>query len=124
MVVVLALAALISSPLARAELRSDDHPLPEATAQAVAAGSARGGEASPLALGVAVAPSDPQAIAALVEEHNALRALLALEAAPSHPAQIEALLQQEALRRQLALEAAPSHPAQIEALLQNYQAME
>jgi hypothetical protein len=59
-----------------------------------------------------------------VAEHNALRALLALEVAPSHPAQIEALVQREALRRQLALEAAPSHPAQIEALLQGHQAME
>lgn len=119
---VIALAALVSGPLARAELRSDSRPPAEATAQALAAGPASG--ASVLTPGLAVAPSDPQVIATLVERHNALRALLALEVAPAHPAQIEALMRQEALRRQLALEAAPTHPAQIEALIQSYQAID
>jgi hypothetical protein len=122
----IALAALFAAPLAKAAPSSDNRPLPEATAQASVSGGALASEAAPVAadLGIAVAPSDPQAIATLVERHNALRALLALEVAPAHPAEIDALVQREALRKLLAIEVAPSHPAQIDALLQGYQAME
>jgi hypothetical protein len=125
----IALAALFAAPLVRAEPSSDNRPSPGATAQAGAAEGALASDAPELApitvdLGITTAPSDPQAIAMLVERHNALRALLALEVAPAHPAEIEALVRREALRQLLALEAAPSHPAQIDALLQGYQAME
>jgi hypothetical protein len=124
-----ALAALFAAPLARAGLSPANRTHPEPTAQVSAVEPALAGDARELApgaadLGLTVAPSDPQAIAALVEQHNALRALLAIEVAPSHLAEIEALVRQEALRKQLAVEVAPSHPAQIAALLRSYQAME
>lgn len=122
----IALAALLTIPFARAEPNSNYRPVPEATAQASAGSVSDASELVPstVDLGLTVAPSNPQVIAALVEQHNALRALMSVTVAPSHPAEIAALLQQEALRRKLAVEVAPYHPAEIAALIREYEAME
>jgi hypothetical protein len=67
---------------------------------------------------LSVAPVDPAQIAALVRQQAKLRERLSAQIAPVDPAQIAALVRQhETLRTQLGVTVAPVNPAQIAALV-------